>query len=521
MRSTHGTNGSCNSRLSTLSSEALLTMNTLLVYPKHPDTFWSYRYALRFISRKASFPPLGLLTVASLLPAEWNKRLIDCNVEQLHDEALDWADQVFVSAMSIQKDSANEIIRRCKEKGKKVVAGGPLFTAHAEEFDQVDHLVLNEAEITLPEFLLDLHRGEPGRIYQSSRWADITGTPIPMWDLVNLKHYGSMNLQYSRGCPYDCDFCDITVLYGRVPRTKTCHQVLEELEAIYQQGWRGGVFFVDDNFIGNKEKLRREILPAIIEWSEKRHHPFSLNTEVSINLADDDHLMHLMAQAGFDAVFVGIETPNEESLRECRKTPNRNRNLEGSVRKIQSAGLEVQGGFIVGFDSDPVTIFDQLVRFIQDTGIVTAMVGLLNAPTGTRLYKRLLSEGRLLSSMTGNNTDFSINFIPKMDLQALQDGYHRVLSQLYSPNEYYQRVKKFLKEYQPIRGKSIRFRPQYLKALVKSVFILGIAGKERKYYWRLFFWSLFTRPRTFPMAITFAIYGFHFRRVFEHYMSAL
>jgi radical SAM superfamily enzyme YgiQ (UPF0313 family) len=496
-------------------------MNTLLVYPKHPDTFWSYRYALRFISRKASFPPLGLLTVASLLPAEWNKRLIDCNVEKLHDEALDWADQVFVSAMSVQKDSAREIIRRCREKGKKVVAGGPLFTAYAEEFGDVDHLVLNEAEVTLPEYLLDLRRGEPKRIYQSSHWADITGTPIPMWDLINLKQYGSMNIQYSRGCPYDCEFCDITVLYGRVPRTKTSSQVLEELEAIYQRGWRGGVFFVDDNFIGNKEKLRREILPAIVEWSEKRRYPFRLNTEVSINLADDDHLMDLMARAGFDAVFVGIESPNEESLLECRKTPNRNRNLEGSVRKIQGAGLEVQGGFIVGFDSDPSTIFDRLVRFIQDTGIVTAMVGLLNAPKDTRLYQRLLREGRLLSSMTGNNTDFSINFVPKMDLQVLQEGYHNVLSQLYSPKEYYKRVKKFLKEFQPIRGHSIRFKSQYLKALVKSVFVLGIAGKERVYYWRLFFWSLFTRPRTFPMAITFAIYGFHFRRVFEHSMSAL
>ncbi len=496
-------------------------MNALLVYPKHPDTFWSYRHALRFISRQASFPPLGLLTVASLLPSEWNKKLIDCNVERLEDETLGWAEYVFLSGMSVQRESAKAIIRRCKEMGKRVVAGGPLFTAYAEEFEQVDHLVLNEAEITLPEFLKDLRGGAPHRIYCSTQWADITRTPIPLWRLVDFKHYGSMNIQYSRGCPYDCEFCDITVLYGRVPRTKTPDQVVEELEALYQYGWRGGVFFVDDNFIGNSGKLRNEILPAIIEWREKRRDPFRLNTEASINLADDDHLMKLMARAGFDAVFVGIETPHEESLLECRKTPNRNRDLESSVKKIQGAGLEVQGGFIVGFDSDPATIFDRLVRFIQETGIVTAMVGLLNAPKGTRLYKRLLSEGRLLSAPSGNNTDFSINFIPKMNLEALQEGYRRVLSQLYSPKEYYLRVKTFLKEYQPLKGKSFRFRPQALIALLKSVLILGIVDKGRTYYWRLFFWSLFTRPRSFPMAMTFAIYGFHFRKVFEQYMTSL
>ena len=496
-------------------------MNALLVYPKHPDTFWSYRYALRFISRKSGFPPLGLLTVASLLPVEWTKRLVDCNVENLCDEALEWADQVFVSGMSVQKESAIEIIRRCKEMGKIVVAGGPLFTAYAEEFGQVDHLVLNEAEITLPEFLEDARRGTLRRVYQSSRWADITRTPIPMWSLVNFKQYGSMNIQYSRGCPYDCEFCDITVLYGRVPRTKSAPQVVAELDSLYLHGWKGGVFFVDDNFIGNREKLRKEILPAIIEWSERRRHPFSLNTEASINLADDEDLMQLMARAGFDTVFVGIESPHEASLIECKKTPNRNRDLAESVRKIQVAGLEVQGGFIVGFDSDPTSIFDRLVSFIQETGIVTAMVGLLNAPKGSRLYKRLLSEGRLLSSMSGNNTDFSIKFVPRMNLQALHEGYRKVLSQLYSPNEYYERVRSFLRKYQPMPGRAFRFRPQYIRALLKSVLILGIADKGRKYYWRLFFWSLFTRPRSFPMAITFAIYGFHFRRVFEQYLTTL
>jgi radical SAM superfamily enzyme YgiQ (UPF0313 family) len=496
-------------------------MNTLLVYPKYPETFWSYKYALKFISRKASFPPLGLLTVASMLPAKWNKKLVDCNVQPLKSEDLLWADIVFMSGMSIQKESVEEIIQQCRKFGKKIVAGGPLFTARAEEFDVVDHLVLNEAEITLPQFLSDLEKGVPKHSYATDQWADITSTPVPAWDLVNLRHYGSMNIQYSRGCPYDCEFCDITVLYGRIPRTKTKEQIRKELEALYVLGWKGGVFFVDDNFIGNREKLRREILPSIIDWMNERKHPFNLNTEASINLADDDDLMHLMTRAGFDTVFVGIESPNEESLIECRKIPNKNRDLVGSVRKLQNAGLEVQGGFIVGFDKDPAAIFDQLVRFIQETHIVTAMVGLLNAPKGTRLYKRLLSEGRILASMSGNNTDFSMNFLPKMNLQVLLDGYRKVLSQIYSPKEYYKRVKQYLKNYRPIQGRPFRFKSNYLSALVKSVFILGIFGKERTYYWRLFFWSLFTRPRVFPLAITFSIYGFHFRRVFEQYASGL
>jgi radical SAM superfamily enzyme YgiQ (UPF0313 family) len=496
-------------------------MNILLVYPRYPDTFWSYRYALKFISRKASFPPLGLLTVASMLPFSWAKRLVDCNVRALNDQDLEWADIVFVSGMSVQKDSAEEIIRRGKQFGKKIVAGGPLFTAHSDEFDGIDHLVLNEAEITLPEFLSDLAAGNLKHVYTTDRWADITSTPIPSWDLISLNKYGSMNIQYSRGCPYDCEFCDITVLYGRVPRTKTSEQVTAELDALYDRGWRGGVFFVDDNFIGNKEKLRKVILPAMIEWMEKKRHPFNLNTEASINLADDDDLMRLMTRAGFDTVFVGIESPNEESLIECKKIPNRNRNLVQSVKKVQRFGLEVQGGFIVGFDQDPASIFDRLVGFIQETNIVTAMVGLLNAPKGTRLYKRLLGEGRILTSMSGNNTDFSMNFLPQMNLRTLMEGYHKVLNQLYSPEEYYKRVKQFLKDYKPMTGRPFRFQSQYLRALIKSVFILGIAGKERIYYWRLFFWSLFNRPRMFPMAITFAIYGFHFRRVFEQYLSSL
>lgn len=497
-------------------------MKILLVYPKYPDTFWGFKYALKFISKKASLPPLGLLTIASMLPAEWEKRLVDINVNPLKDKDLLWADYVFISAMSIQKEPVKTVISRCKAIGVKIVAGGPLFTATHEEFEgDVDHFVLDEAEITLPPFLDDLKNGRLKHLYTSHQRADMRDTPLPLWELADLKKYASMNIQYSRGCPFDCEFCNITVLYGRVPRTKEKEQVVAEMESLYLRGWKGGVFFVDDNFIGNKVKLKKEILPAIIEWMKKRNHPFTLSTEVSINLSDDEELIRMMVQAGFDTVFIGIETPNEESLAECSKIQNKNRDLIACVKKIQRSGLEVQAGFIVGFDKDPASIFERLIVFIQESGIATAMVGLLNAPHGTKLYHRLKKEGRLLSATSGDNTDFSINFKPKMNHETLISGYRKVVHTIYSPKHYYARVKKFLKEYKPMQAKTFHFRFSHLEAGFKSIFRLGIIGRERIYYWKLFFWSLFRRPRLFPLAITLAIYGFHFRKIFKRRLPGL
>ncbi len=492
-------------------------MKILLVYPKYPETFWSFKYALKFISKKASLPPLGLLTVAAMLPPEWELRLADKSVKKLKDADLLWADYVFLSAMSIQKESTLAVIARCKALGVKVIAGGPLFTATPEEFADVDHLVLNEAEVTLPLFLEDLKNGSARHMYTSPQWADLKTTPAPRFDLLNMKKYASMNVQYSRGCPFDCEFCNITVLYGRTPRTKNTGQVLAEFESLYARGWRNGVFIVDDNFIGNKGKLKSEVLPAVIAWMKERKHPFTLSTEVSINLADDEELMRLMVQAGFDTVFVGIETPNEESLAECGKVQNRNRDLIESVKKIQRAGLQVQAGFIVGFDKDPASIFDRLIGFIQESGIATAMVGLLNAPHGTKLYHRLRNEGRLLKSATGDNTDFSINFVPKMDPDALLDGYRTILNTIYSPKHYYARVRKFLSEYKPARLHRTRLPFTHVMAAFKSMVRLGIIGRERFQYWKLFFWSLFTRPRLLPLALTLSIYGYHFRTVFKRH----
>jgi radical SAM superfamily enzyme YgiQ (UPF0313 family) len=497
-------------------------LRILLVYPRYLDTFWSFKYALKFLSKKANFPPLGLLTVAAMLPDEWEKRLTDMNVSALSDEDIKWADYVFVSSMVVQSDSAMEVIARCKKLNTKVVAGGPLFTTGYNEFDGVDHFVLGEAEATLPHFLADLAKGCPQHIYSSDERPDLTKTPIPMWSLINMKQYSAMNLQYSRGCPFDCDFCDIIVLYGHKPRTKDRQQVVDELEALYRHGWRGSVFIVDDNFIGNKKKLKAETLPTIIQWSREKKYPFTFYTEASINLADDEQLMELMVEAGFNRVFIGIETPNVDGLIECNKLQNRNRDLAASVKKIQNHGFEVQGGFILGFDSDPISIFRSQIDFIQKTGIVTAMVGLLNAPRGTKLYQRLKQENRLLKDMSGDNTDFSINFITKMNYETLISGYKNVLDTIYSPRHYYERVVTFLKEYRPRKTAGIsQLRFNHIVSLMKSLWFLGIIDKGRLHFWRLFISTLLRYPRHFPLSVGLSVSGFHFRKVADGYNKTL
>jgi len=492
-------------------------MKILFVNPKYQDTFWSFKYALKFIFKKATSPPLGLLTVASMLPKEWEKKLVDMNVTRLADKDLKWADYVFLGAISIQKESVKEVIARCRQTGAKIVAGGPLFTTGYEEFEGVDHFVLNEAEVTLPLFLDDLRNCCAQRVYTSHQRPEITKTPVPAWDIISMNKYAVMNIQYSRGCPFNCEFCDITVLYGHKVRTKSKEQILAELDSLYLKGWRDRVFFVDDNFIGNKRKLKEEILPAIADWMERRKYPFTFNTEASIDLSDDEELMNMMAKAGFDSVFVGIETPNEESLAECAKFQNMGRDLVGCVKKIQQFGLQVQGGFIVGFDNDGSSIFERQIKLIQKSGIVTAMVGLLNAPRGTRLYNRLEKENRLLKDISGDNTDYSINFIPKMNYEKLTSGYRRIVQTIYCPEHYYERVRLFLKQYRPLRKKKRRFHLSYIATFLKSIFFLGIIGKGKRWFWKLFLGTLFRYPRFLPLALTLAIYGFHFRKIFERY----
>ena len=492
-------------------------MNILMIYPEFPDTFWSFKDALKFIRKKANFPPLGLITVAGLLPESWQIRLVDMNVSGLKNEDLAWADFAFISAMVVQRASVARVVGLCKAAGLKMVAGGPLFSAEYEQFPDIDYFILDEAEATLPAFLDDLSAGRPHRIYNAPNKPELDQTPIPRWNLLDLKGYASMAIQFSRGCPYDCEFCNITTLFGHKPRIKSAAQMIQELDSLYQLGWRDGVFFVDDNLIGNKRYLKQQLLPAIIEWRNgKAGMPFS--TEVSINLADDDELIGLMSQAGFNSVFIGVETPSETSLVECGKKHNLNRNLVDNIKHLQRRGIQVQGGFIIGFDSDTPSIFQRQIEFIQHSGIVTAMVGLLQAPIGTRLYERLKQQGRLLGKMTGDNVDGTTNIISMMGNELLHKGYKTVVNSLYTPKNYYARIRTFLREYK-LPGVRAPFNIKYVMAFLRSVLHLGILGKERFHYWGLIIWTLFTRPKKVPLALTFAIYGYHFRRVVEQHIS--
>ena len=489
-------------------------MKILLVNPEIPNTFWSLKNALKFISKKALIPPLGLLTVAAMLPERFEKKLVDMNISALCDSDIKWADYVFISAMFIQKNSAAAVVERCNKLKVKVVAGGPLFTSFPELVPNVDYLVLNEAEITLPDFLKDLANNCAKPVYTTAQKADMQTSPAPLWQLVDMKKYGMMGLQYSRGCPFDCDFCDVTNLLGRKVRTKTTRQIIDELESLYIHKWRGEVFFVDDNFVGKRRQLKNELLPAIIEWMDKREHPFAFNTQASIDMVDDEELMTLMARAGFDSVFIGIESPNDSSLAECNKTQNIGRDIVAAIKKIQQFGMQVQAGFIVGFDNDKPNVFDKLINLIQDSGIVTAMVGLLNAPRGTKLYQKLMIENRLAEQPTGDNMDCTMNFIPKMNINELMGGYQKVLNTIYSQKYFCKRIKTFLENYNFSNKKKFKVRYLDIRAFFMSMWRIGVLEKGNIHYWALILWSL-KDFRKLPLAVRYSIFGFHFRQMLK------
>jgi radical SAM superfamily enzyme YgiQ (UPF0313 family) len=491
-------------------------MNVLLVYPEFPDTYWSFRHALSFEGKRSAFPPLGLLTISAMLPADWKTRLVDMNIRDLTLRDIEWADVVFCSAMLVQRDSLQRVVSLSKSRGKRVVVGGPYVSTTADNLPGVDHIFVGEAEETLPEFVRDLERGESRRVYEATERPALSATPLPHFNLAPPKHYSSMSVQYSRGCPFQCEFCDIIEIYGRVPRTKSNQQMLEELNALRRTGWRGPVFIVDDNFIGNKHNVKT-LLPELADWSERHGRPFSFFTEASVNLADDDELLELMRRAGFYRVFLGIETPVKESLKEAQKSQNIRSDLLQSVRKVQSYGMEVMAGFIIGFDNDPEDIFERQIDFIRESAIPLAMIGLLTALPQTQLWRRLQREGLLLEESTGNNTDCSLNFIPRMDPQRLVEDYKTLLRTIYSPEEYYARALECLRRVPAASQPQHRHPIRDFTTFMRVILALGVRDRERSKFWRYMARVAASHRETFARAVILAVMGYHFRKLTEDY----
>jgi len=496
--------------------------NILMVYPEFPTTYWSLKYALSFINKKSAIIPLGLLTVAALLPEEYSVKLIDMNVSKLSEKDIKNADMVFISSMIVQKTSFEEVVALCNALKVPVVAGGPYPTTSYEKIQGIDYFVLNEAEITLPEFIHDYEKGTPQRIYLNKEKPDITKTPPPRIDLVDIKNYNNIALQNSRGCPYNCEFCDIIELFGRKPRYKNVDQFIREMDIVYDQGFRGSLFIVDDNFIGNKKKVK-ELLKGIVAWQKKRKFPFTFFTEASINLADDDELLQLMSDARFDMAFVGIETPDKEALAACGKNQNVKVNLFDSIEKIQRAGIEVSGGFIVGFDEDEADIFERQISFIQKAGIPMAMVGILGALPDTQLYKRLKRENRLKkeSGFSGNNThNLRMSFIPIMNENTLIKGYKKIISEIYDPKKYFERCYTFLRRLPKSRSqRNGKIDLLQLRALFLSLF-RQIFSPYSKYYCKFLLKVILHRPSFFPLAIELSIKGYHFFIITQDILKA-
>ena len=490
--------------------------NALLVYPEHPPTYWGANFALDIVGVKAAFPPLGLLTVAAMFPPHYDLRVVDLNVAPLEDSDLAWADVVFTSTMIVQRVSLQAVITRCNRAGVPIVAGGPHPTTFHDDIQGVDYFVLDEAEDIFPGFLRDLENGTAKAMYREPRKPDVTQTPVPRFDLIDMQSYHSMGVQFSRGCPFDCEFCDITKLYGRVPRTKAPDQMVKEFECLYKLGWRGLLFLVDDNFIGNKRDAMK-LLPVIAEWQKAHGYPFSLSTEASVNLARMDDLMDAMVEAGFDTVFLGIETPNPKALLKTKKPQNTSRREENylfnAVRRIQHKGMQVQGGFILGLDEDDESVFDAQIEFIQEVGIPVAPIYMLTALKGTDMYNRLKSENRLLDTAIGTHS-MTLNFRPEMDPQTLIQGYRRVTATLYDPTleNYFKRCLVLLEHLKPV--------PHLLKPKSKNAVFADLMGvRGRLAAGQIPAYTKFTakvskeHPRLLPKAIRLAALGYHFEKI--------
>jgi radical SAM superfamily enzyme YgiQ (UPF0313 family) len=489
-------------------------MHVLLVWPEIPLTYWGAQYSIRLLGKKAVMPPLALITIAAMFPKDWTFKLVDLNIEKLEDSDIKSADLVMLSGMIVQHESIQDVLTRCQNFGVPTILGGPDATSSPQKFDKATHLLLDEGEITVPEFLADFQAGKAERTYTAKgKKPDVTHTPIPRFDLLNIDAYCHMCIQFSRGCPFACEFCDITTLYGKTPRTKQPTQVTKELQAVYETGFRGEVFLVDDNFIGNKKSVK-EMLPELIRWQEERGFPFWLYTEASLNLSDDDELLDMMCRAGFHSVFVGIESPSMESLRETQKYQNTNGDLLSKVHKIQEFGIDVMAGFILGFDSDKEDIFDRQIEFITKARIPMAMVGALNAMPATQLFQRLKAEGRLKEDFTGDNLAIP-NFVTSLPTITLVHGYNEVLSHIYSPENFFARLKTLIQAMKGSRNKTLgrlRFdgKIYWGQRLLPAFFKLVTSDPLGGEYLRFMTWVWLNHPDKWMFAMTRAIAGYHF-----------
>ncbi len=493
-------------------------MKILMVYPEMSESITTFTSMVQLSGRKSSIPPLGLLTVAAMLPKEWDIRLVDVNTDVLRNDAIEWADYVMISAMNVQSHSSREIIRTCVQLKKPTIAGGPLFTHEYLKFPEVTHFVLNEAELTLPPFLEDLRNGTAKAVYSSAEYSNIHHTPLPRWDLIDLNKYMYSILQYSRGCPYLCDFCDVTALFGRVPRVKTGARIIEELDAMPAYAKNEMIFFADDNLIGNKRSLMNDLLPALIEWRKRNPYAPAFATQLTITLADDPQLMELLLEAGFRHILIGIESIDEEALINMRKKQNAGRNILQNIREIQSKGFIVVGTFIVGLDGDRPSVFNDVAQFIQESAIVLTFINILKAPFGTELYERMEREGRLITDLDFGEHRSNIRL--KMGEQNVIRGYLRVIDEVYSSAAVYRRSVDYLKNLHPPRVQSpIRRRVTVgdIRQFLVMIYELGVRFPDRKFVWKLLGWTLWNKPNYFVLSLFFSLTMHYYRRLHKIY----